>query len=107
MQDDGDITVPLISLGLMGARGWRSKRLNPAGMRIVSREYKHVQVPLLRDPRGGPATGQHVDILGNEEMLSDVLRVATGHGDEVQDRIVSRIEQIADNVDFEDPDGWG
>lgn len=50
--------------------------------------------------------GQHVDILGNEEMLSDVLRVATGHGEEVRDRIVSRIDEIAANVDFEQPDGW-
>ncbi|KAF5843873.1 Lecithin:cholesterol acyltransferase-domain-containing protein, partial [Dunaliella salina] len=70
MQEDGDVTVPLTSLGLMCHRGWRSKRLNPAGMRIVSREYKHVQVPqnLLSNPRG-PASAQHVDILGNEEML--------------------------------------
>jgi hypothetical protein len=35
-----------------------------------------------------------------------VLRVATGHGDEVQDRVVSRIDEIANNIDFEDPDGW-
>lgn len=35
-----------------------------------------------------------------------MLRVATGHGDEVQDRVVSRIDEIANNIDFEDPDGW-
>lgn len=37
---------------------------------------------------------------------SDVLRIATGHGDEVQDRIVSRIDEIANNIDFEEPNGW-
>lgn len=34
---DGDITVPIISLGLMPQAGWRSKRLNPAGIRVVGR----------------------------------------------------------------------
>lgn len=36
----------------------------------ATQEYKHVQVPqnLLSNPRG-PASAQHVDILGNEEML--------------------------------------
>jgi hypothetical protein len=35
--DEGDLTVPLISLGLMGNAGWRSKRLNPSGMRVVAK----------------------------------------------------------------------
>eukprot|EP00983_Pelagomonas_calceolata_P062381 1147280-Pelagomonas_calceolata.AAC.21 len=57
MQEDGDVTVPLISLGL-------------SCVHDAAQEYKHVQVPqqLLGNPRG-PASAQHVDILGNEEML--------------------------------------
>jgi len=106
MDPEGDVTVPLISLGLMPQAGWRSRRLNPAGVRVVAREYKHTPVPLLKDPRGGPATGQHVDILGNEELIADVLRVACGKGEEVTDRVHSRIREIAARIDFEDPDGW-
>ncbi|KAL6754080.1 Lecithin:cholesterol acyltransferase-domain-containing protein [Haematococcus lacustris] len=103
---EGDMTVPLISLGIMGYKGWRSKRLNPGGMRVVAREYKHIAVSLLADPRGGPATGSHVDILGNEALLSDVIRIVTGHGAEVGDRTESRLPDIAKEIDFEDPNGW-
>ena len=39
---DGDGTVPIISTGLMCYKGWRNnKKLNPAGIPIVSREYLH------------------------------------------------------------------
>lgn len=69
-------------------------------------EYKHIPVRLLKDPRGGPGTGQHVDILGNEELITDVLRVVCGAGQEVTDRVYSRIMDIASKIDFEDPDGW-
>lgn len=48
---DGDGTVPLISLGLLCRKGWRGKKLNPAGLRVVSREYKNELVPIFQDPR--------------------------------------------------------
>lgn len=49
---DGDATVPLISLGGMCRGGWRpGGRLNPAGVRTVTREYHHTAVPLIKDPR--------------------------------------------------------
>ena len=49
---DGDGTVPLISLGLMCRKGWApGSPLNPSGMRVVTREYKHKTVSLLQDPR--------------------------------------------------------
>ena len=38
---DGDGTVPLLSLGALCARHWREPRLNPSGMRVVSREFAH------------------------------------------------------------------
>ena len=39
---DGDGTVPIISTGLMCYKGWRNnKKLNPASIPIVSREYLH------------------------------------------------------------------
>ena len=48
---DGDGTVPLVSLGLMPRKGWKTRRLNPGGIRIVTHELKHVDVPLLQSPR--------------------------------------------------------
>jgi hypothetical protein len=48
---DGDGTVPLLSTGVMCARHWRDKRLNPSGIRVVSREYPHEPVAAYKDLR--------------------------------------------------------
>ena len=48
---DGDGTVPLISTGLMCYKGWRTKRLNPANIPIVSREYVHKPTSAFKDLR--------------------------------------------------------
>ncbi len=34
---DGDLTIPLLSMGGMCQGGWRGKRLNPARMKIVTK----------------------------------------------------------------------
>ncbi|KAG2454537.1 hypothetical protein HYH02_000382 [Chlamydomonas schloesseri] len=98
---DGDGTVPLLSLGLMCRGGWREKgRLNPGGMRVVTREYKHKAVSMLQDARGGPAAAAHIDILGNDAVLRDVIAVAAGRTDELTDVVVSDIDRIAEAVDW-------
>lgn len=51
---DGDGTVPLISTGVMCHKHWREKQLNPAGIRVVSREYLHEPVAAYRDLRCDP-----------------------------------------------------
>jgi hypothetical protein len=51
---EGDGTVALISLGAMCVNGWKQKRYNPAGIKVVTHEMLHQ--PLPRDLRGGPAT---------------------------------------------------
>ena len=56
--------------------------------------------------RGGPATGQHVDILGNEDVLRDLLAIAAGRGAEMQDAVTSEIDAIAQHFDFEDEGYW-
>ena len=48
--------------------------------------------------RGGPRSADHVDILGHMDVLTDVLTIASGHGDELQDKIVSDVKRIADNI---------
>ncbi|MEW5299264.1 MAG: hypothetical protein WDW36_002297 [Sanguina aurantia] len=98
---DGDGTVPLISLGLMCRKGWKTPRLNPGGIRVVTREFNHTPVSMMQDPRGGPETGDHVDILGNFQVLMDVIKVVCGKGDEVTDFISSSIDEIAARVDFD------
>eukprot|EP01029_Cantina_marsupialis_P029544 TRINITY_DN781821_c0_g1_i1.p1 TRINITY_DN781821_c0_g1~~TRINITY_DN781821_c0_g1_i1.p1 ORF type:complete len:804 (-),score=207.62 TRINITY_DN781821_c0_g1_i1:224-2635(-) len=38
---EGDGTVPLLSLGYMCRDGWQRKHLNPAGVKVITREYEH------------------------------------------------------------------
>lgn len=50
--------------------------------------------------RGGPAAAAHIDILGNDGLLMDVIRVAAGRGHELADELHSDIDRIAASVDF-------
>jgi phospholipid:diacylglycerol acyltransferase len=97
---NGDGTVPLISLGIHCRRGWKTKKLNPGGIAIKTRELKHSPVPMYQDPRGGPWTSDHVDVLGNHGLLDLLLHVASGNGDKIEDQIVSDIDDIAAKIDF-------
>eukprot|EP01111_Echinosteliopsis_oligospora_P011878 TRINITY_DN4016_c0_g1_i1.p1 TRINITY_DN4016_c0_g1~~TRINITY_DN4016_c0_g1_i1.p1 ORF type:complete len:637 (+),score=152.92 TRINITY_DN4016_c0_g1_i1:86-1996(+) len=97
---DGDGTVPLISLGYMCHHAWpRSKRLNPGGIDIKTREYKHTTMSLLEGARagldgirGGQSTADHVDIMGNYQVLEDIAKIVSGRDlHEVDDNICSDI----------------
>ena len=97
---DGDGSVPLISLGYICADAWQrpDSGLNPSGAEVYTREYRHRAEFQVDDPmRGGPASSDHVDILGNAAMIEDFLKVVTGfETDDVQeDHIVSRIREIS------------
>ena len=48
--------------------------------------------------RGGPRSADHVDILGHMDVVADVLTIAAGRGDELQDKIISDVARIADNI---------
>ena len=83
---DGDGSVNLASLGYMCVKGWQgNRRHNPAGIPIKTKEYKHKPIfsmdELPPDPldivRGGGQSADHVDIMGNVEMISDILRLVT------------------------------
>lgn len=104
---EGDGTVNLLSSGYMCSRGWRLRRYNPAGARVRVVEMPHE--PDRFNPRGGPNTADHVDILGRQNLNELLLRVAAGRGDEIQDHIVSRILEYADKVKVyeEDEEGVG
>ncbi|KAL3475011.1 Lecithin:cholesterol acyltransferase-domain-containing protein [Aspergillus californicus] len=93
---EGDGTVNLLSTGYMCAKGWHIKRYNPSGVQIKVYEMPHE--PDRFSPRGGPNTGDHVDILGRASLNDLILRVAGGHGDEIENTFVSRIKEYADRV---------
>jgi phospholipid:diacylglycerol acyltransferase len=98
---DGDISVPLISLGYMCVDRWKnSKKLNPSNIKVTTREYKHKEEFQVNDPmRGGPYSADHVDILGNVDSVTDLLKIITEFetGD-LQDQIVSDIVAISQKI---------
>lgn len=49
-------------------------------------------------PRGGPTTGDHVDILGRASLNELILRIAAGEGDDIGDAVTSKIMEYSDNV---------
>ncbi|KAH8819712.1 Lecithin:cholesterol acyltransferase [Xylogone sp. PMI_703] len=93
---EGDGTVNLLSVGYMCNKGWNFHRYNPAGIQIKVFEMPHE--PDRFSPRGGPNTGDHVDILGRQNLNDMILRVAAGRGDEIQNNIVSNIREYSDKV---------
>jgi hypothetical protein len=48
--------------------------------------------------RGGPHSADHVDILSNVDLLTDVIKIVAGAGHELKDVIISDISRIADNI---------
>jgi phospholipid:diacylglycerol acyltransferase len=98
---EGDGTVNLISTGYMCAKGWRKiKRYNPAGIKVTTYEMRHE--PDRFSPRGGPNTGDHVDILGRSSLNDLILRVAGGKGGNIEDYYESRIWEISERVQIFD-----
>lgn len=108
---EGDGTVPLTrylfiyyecfinySLGYMCAKGWKHNALNPGNAKIIIREHVHNPVSVIYDARGGPATADHVDILGNLELIKSILNIAGGREDLVPEEIHSDIKSISENI---------
>lgn len=90
---EGDGTVNIMSTGYMCNKGWKMKRYNPANIKITVVEMPHE--PERFNPRGGPNTADHVDILGRQNLNEFILRIAAGQGDTIQDSIVSNIREYA------------
>jgi phospholipid:diacylglycerol acyltransferase len=99
---DGDGTVPLVSLGYMCQSGWRHLRaLNPGSAETTVREYVDRSVSVLQDRsgRGGDGSAKHVEMLGNSEIIGDVLHIAAGNDSHLlRDRVASRIGEISKRV---------
>ena len=94
---EGDGTVNLLSSGYMCAKGWRDiRRYNPGGSKIVTYEMPHE--PDRFSPRGGPNTGDHVDILGRSSLNDLILRIAGGKGNLIEDNFISKIKEYSEKV---------
>jgi phospholipid:diacylglycerol acyltransferase len=102
---EGDGTVSLLSIGYMCHRGWKIKRYNPGKAKIKVYEMPHE--PDRFSPRGGPNTGDHVDILGRQSLNDLILRVAAGHGDRVEENTVSNIVEYSNKVQIFEDEGDG
>lgn len=87
---DGDSTVPLMSLGWHCRQGWKGDALNPAGAAVTTREYPHSHAPFTL--QGGGGSSAHVDILGNQDFILDLLRLAAGEA--VTERIFSDVDAV-------------
>ncbi|EJD08429.1 Lecithin:cholesterol acyltransferase [Fomitiporia mediterranea MF3/22] len=96
---EGDGTVSLLSLGAMCVEGWKRKRWNPGGVKVITTELPHL--PTSSIPRGGANTSDHVDILGSTGLNELIVKVATGAGEELYDVFVSRIREYAAKVQWD------
>lgn len=79
--DDGDGTVPLESLGTMCSIGWRvGTKLNPDGAVVKVRQLMHGEdySVLSRAGAAGGSSVDHVDIMGNRQVVRDILLLALG-----------------------------
>merc|ERR1711879_988392 len=82
---DGDGTVPLLSNGFMGIKGWKDPIYNPSNMTSIVREYQHLPEILgaggtfTNRLRGGRTTADHVDILGNHDLIADLCLIVSGN----------------------------
>ena len=102
---DGDATVPLLSLSYMCTHAWRNfTHLNPSGIKVIAREFKHAPSSRVTDLRGGPGTSDHVDILGNHDLTLDILKIVSNFeesNDSInEDRIFSNIRDINSKVEL-------
>lgn len=97
---DGDATVPAVSMGYPCVGAWATKKLNPSGAKVITREYKDKSVFQVNDPlRGGPEAAIHIDILGNCEMTENIVRIITDFGIEnVEQRVISNMEELSKKI---------
>ena len=96
---DGDGSIALGSLGYACASPWRTRSQNPSSIPIKIREYKHQRKPMIEGGFQGVTEGEHVNIMGNVELIRDVLKVVTGNGDDVAERIASNLHSIGRKID--------
>jgi phospholipid:diacylglycerol acyltransferase len=90
-----------MSTGYMCVDGWSKKLYNPAGVKVITREFTHRSSLSPVDIRGGKRTADHVDILGNYQVTKDLLAIVAGRdGDGLDEQIYSKIKEYSAKVDL-------
>eukprot|EP01138_Halocafeteria_seosinensis_P013403 gb/GECG01013689.1/.p1 GENE.gb/GECG01013689.1/~~gb/GECG01013689.1/.p1 ORF type:complete len:170 (+),score=16.52 gb/GECG01013689.1/:1-510(+) len=78
-RSEGDVTVPILSLGFMPTRGWKSSLRNPAGVRMIRREFteaydeKRTFVDERAKKRRTGPSDAHESVRQTAEMISGIL----------------------------------
>jgi hypothetical protein len=68
-------------------------------LQVITRERKDETKISLTDFRGGPKASSHIELLGNRELLEDLLYAAAGQHDRIdQDVFTSNIQEIATRI---------
>jgi hypothetical protein len=67
-----NVTSTLVSTPHTHLQLWRQKSHNPASVHVTTRELLHADSGMTLISRGGGSSGDHVDIMGNHEMASEV-----------------------------------
>lgn len=93
LMSDGDGTVSLLTHYMCHKWKEEGSVYNPGKSKVTIVEIKHE--PDNFDIRGGSKTAEHVDILGSSFLNELLLKVASGHGDEIDDVYVTRLNEIA------------
>uniref|UniRef100_A0A0G4FT94 Phospholipid:diacylglycerol acyltransferase n=1 Tax=Chromera velia CCMP2878 TaxID=1169474 RepID=A0A0G4FT94_9ALVE len=98
---EGDGPVPLLASGYPCAGPLqRGRELNPRGPEVLLKEFRYrtPSGPSL-DLRGGPEAADHVDVIGNSEMIRDVLLAASGRRERIEQRVHSQIFRLTEEID--------
>ncbi|GAV47934.1 hypothetical protein ZYGR_0I02300 [Zygosaccharomyces rouxii] len=95
---EGDGTVPLITHSMCHKWAQGKSPYNPGGSDVTIVEIKHQ--PERFDMRGGAKSAEHVDILGSAELNEYILRIASGHGDTIQPRLLSNLSHWVEQIPF-------
>jgi phospholipid:diacylglycerol acyltransferase len=87
---DGDGSVSVESLAYACESAWQRDTLNPHGMKVKSRIIPHDKEPnifsrVVLGYSGKVESSEHVDILGHHSVLEDVVALAAGHIELVND----------------------
>lgn len=95
---EGDGTISLLTHTM--CHRWREpgSKFNPSNMTVKIVEMAHE--PDRTDIRGGANTADHVDILGRAELNELVLKVASGEGANITEKIWSPLDRWAESMDL-------
>ncbi len=94
---EGDGTVSIMTHYMCHKWAQGKSMYNPGGSNVTIVEIKHE--PERFDIRGGAKTAEHVDILGSSALNELLLQVASGHGDEISNKYVTRLKEMAALID--------